>query len=139
MIYLGGLEAYTDALKQQPALADLPFERWGEVLRQAMNWGLLTPHEVQGFLRIQPTLPYFLRSRLQAADQAACARPSRPRFGNTMISWAATDRLMLSPRTPQERQTWPGCDPVWSTRTCTAAVMLALAAQGLVLQPLRCC
>ena len=65
VIYLGALEAYTDALRQQPALAHLPFERWDEVLQEAMNWGLLTPHEVEGFLRIQPTLPYFLRSRLQ--------------------------------------------------------------------------
>ena len=37
------LENYTAQLRQQPALAALPFERWPEVLQEAANWGLLSP------------------------------------------------------------------------------------------------
>ncbi|MCP4423653.1 MAG: CHAT domain-containing protein, partial [Chloroflexi bacterium] len=57
------LPQYTAQLKAQPALAGLPYEQWNEVLGEAMNWGLLTPHEVDGYLRLQPILPYFLRQR----------------------------------------------------------------------------
>ena len=104
VIYLGGLEAYTEALKRQPALAGLPFERWGEVLGQAMDWGLLAPHEVEGFLRIQPTLPYFLRSRLAAPEQAAVRaavetafREHYDRFADRSVP---TDAVQAAARTP---------------------------------------
>ena len=61
---------YTDALKQQPALKDLPFERWPEVIQQATNWGLVHPDaQVPQFLRMQPILPYFLRARLATPEQ----------------------------------------------------------------------
>jgi len=70
VIYLGALEQYTARLRQQPALSHLPFERWEEVLGEAAGWGLLSPHpQVQGYLRLQPILPYFLRARL-AGDEA---------------------------------------------------------------------
>ncbi|MCB9446272.1 MAG: tetratricopeptide repeat protein [Ardenticatenaceae bacterium] len=60
------LPQYTAQLKEQAALANLPFARWNEVLQEAMNWGLLTPHEIGGgYLRLQPILPYFLRQRLR--------------------------------------------------------------------------
>ncbi len=74
------LKQYSEHLKQQPALASLPFEHWAAVLEEARNWGLLSPHgELRGFLTLQPVLPYFLRSRwagpekvpLKAAVEAA--------------------------------------------------------------------
>ena len=43
VIWLDPLDDYTEHLRQQPALASLPFERWPEVLREAQNWGLLSP------------------------------------------------------------------------------------------------
>ena len=56
---------YTKHLKEQPALASLPFERWDEVLQAAQNWGLLTLHnELAGFMHLQPVLSYFLKTRL---------------------------------------------------------------------------
>ncbi len=58
------LPQYTEHLKAQPALANLPFDRWPEVLQAAADWGLLTQHDVPGYLRLQPIFPYFLRSRL---------------------------------------------------------------------------
>ncbi|MEO6888932.1 MAG: tetratricopeptide repeat protein [Ktedonobacteraceae bacterium] len=65
------LEAYSDRLKQQPALATLPFEHWPQVIQEAKNWGLLSPDPaIPAYLRIQPTLPYFLRARLSLPEQA---------------------------------------------------------------------
>src|SRR5438270_234107 len=64
VIWQDMLDRYTGQLKQQPVLSTLPFDRWPEVISEAQNWGLLSPHEVPGFLRLQPTLTYFLRNRL---------------------------------------------------------------------------
>jgi tetratricopeptide (TPR) repeat protein len=65
------LDNYTKHLRQQPVLAALPFERWTEVLREAENWGLLSPDpDIPRFLRLQPIFPYFLRNRLYAPENA---------------------------------------------------------------------
>jgi tetratricopeptide (TPR) repeat protein len=74
------LSQYTAQLSNQPALVHLPFDRWNGVVDEAMNWGLLTPDtQLPMYLRVQPSLPYFLRTRLQgqddtrnAIDQAFC-------------------------------------------------------------------
>jgi tetratricopeptide (TPR) repeat protein len=59
------LPQYTEQLQQQPALAHLDFSRWEAVIEQATDRGLLRPHhDIPSFLHLQPTLPYFLRSRL---------------------------------------------------------------------------
>jgi len=61
------LSNYTEKLRQQAILADLPFEQWDSVLQEAANWGLLGQHpDMPRFLRLQPILPYFLRNRLQS-------------------------------------------------------------------------
>ncbi len=69
VIWLDMLDRYTNHLKQQSILAKLPFDRWPEVIREAQNWGLLSPHDVPGFLHLQPTLTYFLRNRLNETGQ----------------------------------------------------------------------
>jgi len=40
-----GVEQYVAQLKEQPALTHLPFDRWAEVLREAVNWGLISPKD----------------------------------------------------------------------------------------------
>ncbi len=66
------LPQYTEQLRAQTALADLPFQQWESVLQEAARWGLLAPHEIGGgYLRLQPTFPYFLKSRLNQEDEAA--------------------------------------------------------------------
>src|SRR5215467_1108978 len=71
VIWLDMLDRYTEQLRQQPALAALPFERWPNVLREVQNWGLLNADPTMpGFLRLQPTFSDFLRSRLQEPAQA---------------------------------------------------------------------
>jgi tetratricopeptide (TPR) repeat protein len=64
------LSPYTTHLKQQPALADLPFDRLSNVIQEAVKWGLLSPDpEIPSFLHLQPVLPYFLRNRSSSEDQ----------------------------------------------------------------------
>ena len=64
------IKQYTEQLRQQPALAHLPFDRWGEVLQEAANWGLVNSDpEIPGYLRLQPIFPYFLRAQLNAPEQ----------------------------------------------------------------------
>lgn len=70
VFWLDMLDTYTNHLKQQTALADLPVDRWQEVLHEAVNWGLLSPDaNIPRLLRLQPTLTFFLRSRLAIPDQ----------------------------------------------------------------------
>jgi len=64
VIFEGFIEQYTQKLKGQPDLAHIQFDLWPEVLEEAKRWGLLTPDQIQGILRIQPVFPYFLRTRL---------------------------------------------------------------------------
>jgi tetratricopeptide (TPR) repeat protein len=71
VVRVGWLPQYSELLKQHPALAGLPFDRWPEVLAEAENWGLVRRHpEVPDYLQLQPLLPYFLRSRLDDPAQA---------------------------------------------------------------------
>jgi tetratricopeptide (TPR) repeat protein len=104
------LPQYTAQLQAQPALADLPFDRWPELLQETVDWGLLTPHEVGGgYWRLQPILPYFLRQRLgdddapngdaaalrQAIDTAF--RAHYDEVGRALAGW-------IKSKQPQERQ-----------------------------------
>jgi tetratricopeptide (TPR) repeat protein len=40
-----------------------------EVLQQALDWGLVTADRMPGYLRLQPVLPYFLRTRLNKVPE----------------------------------------------------------------------
>ena len=69
------LENYSNRLLAQPALAGLPCDKWNEVLKEAEKMGLLKPHEDEwlaenGYLRLQPVFPFFLKSRLHDPAQA---------------------------------------------------------------------
>ena len=64
---------YLQAVQAQPEFADLPIDEWPAVQAEATRWGLLAPHEQLGelgYLRLQPVLPYFLKTRLAAARDA---------------------------------------------------------------------
>ena len=105
VIFTPTLDDYTEQLKQQPALAQLPFERWQEVLQEAANWGLLSPHlEVNGFLQLQPVLPYFLRSRLNDPAQADVRRAIETAFRQLYNQWGGQMMGLLQSKEPQERQ-----------------------------------
>ena len=68
------LPQYFDQLQTQPTLIGLPLTAWPAVVQAARDWGLLAPHSaLDGYLRIQPILPYFLKHRLQQSDPAISA------------------------------------------------------------------
>jgi tetratricopeptide (TPR) repeat protein len=92
------LPNYTTHLRQQPVLARLPFDRWQEVLQDAADWGLVSPHhEMPHILHLQPILPYFLRSRLAATEQAETKQAIEKAFRQHYDEWSsALDELLIS-------------------------------------------
>lgn len=98
------LPQYTERLRAQPALAHLPFEQWDKVLQQAANWGLLEPHEVEGYLTLQPTLPYFLRARLNAPAQAETKHAVETAFREHYDGIGGALTQAMQSKEPREKQ-----------------------------------
>lgn len=96
------LEPYTQLLRQQPGAQGLPFERWEEVLEEAMRCKLLTPDEhLRAYLHLNPALHYLLRTRL--AEEPELERAASAAF--RLHQEAALDALMqlMLSRDSQER------------------------------------
>ena len=67
-------DEYLEHLRRQDALQALPFNRWDEVLRATVQWGLVTEDaHLLGLLHLQPTLPFFLRQRPNALPEQRTA------------------------------------------------------------------
>ncbi len=99
------LKQYTARLQRQPALADLPFDRWPEVLHEAQNWGLLSRDpDISVYLHLQPTLPYFLRNRLQSPEQAEIKRAIETAFREYYDEYGKAMYQLQKSKDPQERQ-----------------------------------
>ena len=64
VILENGLEPYFTIVKSQPGLESIYTDNWENVITSAKDWGLLSSTEIQGFLKIQPVLPYFLKNKL---------------------------------------------------------------------------
>lgn len=73
VINLAALDKYVERLRDQAVLQDFPFDQLENAVQQAVRWGLLGPHEVQGFLGVQPLLPYFLRNELEKHPEQKAA------------------------------------------------------------------
>jgi tetratricopeptide (TPR) repeat protein len=97
---------YTNYLQQQPALEHLPWERLPAVLEEAIDWGLLSPHPElpQLFLRLQPILPYFLRSRGQRPEQADGQRTVAVAFRQYYEAMSGALDDLLDSKDAQQRQ-----------------------------------
>jgi Tfp pilus assembly protein PilF len=64
------LGMYVGALQHQPALADLSFSIWAEMIQEAEQWGLLSPDpDMPSYLRMQPVLSYFLHQSLASQEE----------------------------------------------------------------------
>ena len=99
------LNNYINELRQQLALAALPFERMPEVLREAQNWGLLSPDPgIPGFLRLQPIFPYFLRNRLHTPEQVEVRSAIETAFRQHYGSLGRMLDGLLTSKEPKERQ-----------------------------------
>jgi tetratricopeptide (TPR) repeat protein len=100
------LSRYTYYLRQQPALAHLPWERLPAVLEEATDWGLLSPHSEfpDFFLRLQPILPYFLRSRDQMPERTEGQRAVAVAFRQYYEGMSSALYDFLDSKDAQERQ-----------------------------------
>jgi hypothetical protein len=100
------LSRYRDYLRQQPALAHLPWERLPAVLEEATDWGLLSPHSEfpDGFLRLQPILPYFLSSRGQMPEHAEGQRAVAVAFRQYYEGMSGALDDFLTSKDAQQRQ-----------------------------------
>ncbi|MEO6890614.1 MAG: CHAT domain-containing protein, partial [Ktedonobacteraceae bacterium] len=123
------LKNYTDHLKQQPTLSTFPFERWQEVLQAAANWGLLSPDaDIPDFLRLQPILSYFLRTRLNEPGLAASKAAIEKAFCEHYREVGRSLDSLLTSKEPQERQIGQIIAHLEYENLVTA-INLALAAQ----------
>nr|MBA2678744.1 tetratricopeptide repeat protein [Ktedonobacteraceae bacterium] len=105
IIYRNTLNQYVALLEQQPTLATLPFDRWEEVLREAENWGLVSPDRgIPAFLRLQPILPYFLRSRLHDSARIEMRRAVEAAFRQYYDQVGSELLNLLFSKDSQERQ-----------------------------------
>ena len=103
----GWLKQYTELLKAQPLLADLPFDQWPTVLQEAVNWGLLRPHKdlaQMGYLSLQPIFPYFLKTRLNDEAQAARKQAIEAAFREHYNGIGNALYQAIKSKEPQERQ-----------------------------------
>ncbi len=129
VIDTGALENYTSHLRQQPVLATLKFERWPEVLKEAANWGLLSPDpKIPRFLRLQPIFPYFLRNSLHAPEKREARNAVETAFREYYDQLGAMLHQLLKSKEPQERQVGQILTSLEYENLVTA-LNLALAAQ----------
>ena len=134
VIWLDMLDQYTNYLKQQPALSALPFDRWPEVIREAQNWGLLSPHDVPAFQRLQPIFPYFLRNRLHEPGSAEVRMAIEKAFREYYDQLSGILFMFLESKNPQEQRVGQALTALEYENLVTA-LNLALAAQVTIHNP----
>ena len=66
-VFRGALEGYGEQLQKLEPFQEYDFERFDEAVKEAIQWGLLSPMKSDDseLLTIQPIFPYFLRTKLQ--------------------------------------------------------------------------
>ncbi|HCF83695.1 MAG TPA: hypothetical protein DEV72_00640, partial [Ktedonobacter sp.] len=135
VIVLGIFDQYTFYLKRQPALATLPIERWVEVVGVAENWGLLRrdPNNPE-FVHLQPTLPYFLRSRLTTLQQTEVRRAIETAYCEHYAQYGSILYDLLQSKNPQDRHKGRVLTQL-EYENLTTALKLALAAQTRIIEP----
>jgi tetratricopeptide (TPR) repeat protein len=102
-------DRYVEELANEPLLADLPTDAWGEAFSAAATWGLVQPHPDPGaaaadYLAPQPILPWFLERRLTATERAEIREAIHRAFRRYM--WGFGDhiiRLMNEANADQRR------------------------------------
>ncbi len=133
VLWLDMLDEYTDYLKQQPVLASLPFDKWQEVLQEAVNWGLLSPDsDISRFLLLQPVLPYFLRNRLHVPEQVEMRSAIETAFREHYDQVGDALYDLLESKEPKKRRLGQGLVSLEYENVMTA-LNLALAAQVSIL------
>ena len=135
VLCLSIMEQYAALLQEQPALRSLPLDRLPPVIQEVKNLGLLEPDgEVPNFLRLQPTLPYFLRRRLGAMErtEVRSAVETAFRLLYEQVSAALCD--LLDSNDPQKRLKGQALAQLEYENLMTA-LKQALQAQASILKP----
>ena len=105
--FTGAQEQYIARLKEQPELAELPFGRFDEMRAMAENWGLLKQDEesqIPGYLRLQPTLSYFLTNRSSAPESLPLRRAIETAFRLHYDGFGGQISEMMESKEPQPKQ-----------------------------------
>jgi tetratricopeptide (TPR) repeat protein len=106
VFYTGFQDEYINTLSQQPTLAHLPFARFGETLKTAERWGLVsTDGQLPGYLRLQPTLSFFLSSRLSDAASAPVQEAIATAFRLHYEKVGGMLSHLMQSKEPAEKQT----------------------------------
>jgi tetratricopeptide (TPR) repeat protein len=104
VIWVDQLDNYVKHLTTQSPIPTTPFAQFPAVLKAAQEWGLLTPHEIKGYLRLQPVLPYFLKTRL-AQEPAEVKAAIETAFREHYAELAEALFNAFEAKDPQQRQT----------------------------------
>ncbi|MEM6426331.1 MAG: CHAT domain-containing protein, partial [Cyanobacteria bacterium P01_D01_bin.128] len=101
----GLMPQYAEELQKHEAFEGYSFEQFDDAIQEAINWGLLSPHEsgVPGLLVIQPIFPYFLRTKLNELD-AATREALYDGFKAHYQSLAGSYQQLMDSKNPQERR-----------------------------------
>ena len=104
-IVRGLLEQYVDELKKSESFKDYRFEDLDAAVTEAINWGLLTPHEmgIPDLLTIQPVFPYFLKTKLAKQDDGFRSA-LRLGFKNHYEGLAGSYQQLMQSKEAQEKQ-----------------------------------
>ncbi len=105
---------YAEELKKLPPFADYDFANFDRAIQEAIDWGLLSPLQFnpddlppkrgeEQLLTIQPVFPYFLQTKLNAADSAT-RKALRQGFKTHYQSLASSYYNLMESKQAQEKQ-----------------------------------
>jgi tetratricopeptide (TPR) repeat protein len=99
------LPQYLDELRKLAPFQDYQFEDLDSAVTEAINWGLLAPHEIgiPELMTIQPVFPYFLKTRLRQED-TAFQEALKLGFKNHYEALSGFYRCLVSSKEPQDRK-----------------------------------
>ncbi len=116
--------------QEKPGFLTADAAQWQAVLQEAARWGLVANHEVGGgYLRLQPVLPYFLKTRLHDPAQATRQQVIETAFREHYQQVGQALSQLITSKQPQERQTGQTLIGLEYENLLTA-VNLALTAQS---------
>jgi len=98
-------DEYTEALRAQPDLASLAYDKLSDILAEAESMGLVSPDaDNPTILRLQPIFPYFLRARLSSSAPLKRKVAVETAFRDHYTSLAESIYSLMNSREAREKQ-----------------------------------
>ncbi len=101
------LSQYAEHLQSFDSLVNLPYDKWLSILQEAINWGLVVPHEQfgdAGYLRLQPILTYFLKMKLNTERSQERNKAIQAAFSEHYIGIGSELTKLIESTEAQEKQ-----------------------------------